>query len=184
MKFVLNRRKAAQAAALLLHWNGGKMDLLLLLKLLYLADRMALQKSGFPITGDKMVSMEWGPVLSDIYDATKKKKKQRAGDPWFDYVSERHNHMLSAVKANPETDELSKSELSILKEVYAEFGDKDPFAVSDWTHNFPEYTDPNGSSLPIDPTIILREAGRTEDEIREISQLCEEVAFLKRRKSD
>jgi uncharacterized phage-associated protein len=179
MEFVLNERKAGQTAAFLLQLNGGKMDLLLLMKLLYLADRRALGESGFSITGDNMVSMEWGPVLSGIYDLTKRKK--RDGDPWFTYVSERQNHTLYGVKINTETDELSQFELKILKEVYVEFGRMDPFAVSGWTHKFPEYTDPNGGSLPIDPTIILREAGRTDEEIRELMQLCEESAFLKRR---
>src|SRR5690349_12464950 len=111
------------------------MDLMVLLKCLYLADRMSLQKTGFPITGDRMVSMDWGPVLSSTYDETKKKRQANPDDLWFEYVSERKNHTLFAVKENPETDELSKFERGVLTEVHAEFGDKDPFAISDWTHD-------------------------------------------------
>jgi uncharacterized phage-associated protein len=178
VKFILNKRKAAQAAAYLVKLHSGKMDLLLLIKLLYLADRTALIKAGYSITGDKMVSMEWGPVLSGIYDATK--PKHREDDLWWhDYISERQETTLYTVKDDSETDELSQFELKILDEVYQKYGHMDPFQLSEWTHTLPEYADPHGGSLPIDPTIILKDAGKSEEEIRELTQLSEEVAFLK-----
>jgi uncharacterized phage-associated protein len=179
MKFILNKKKAAQAAAYLISLNGGEMDLLLFIKLLYLADRTALVKAGYSITGDKMVSMDLGPVLSEIYDATKPKNQEKDAW-WYDYVSERHNNTtLSNVKGATQTDELSQFELNVLDEVFQKFGHMDPFKLSKWTHELPEYKDPKGGSLEIDPVDILKDAGRSEDEIRELIELSEEVAFLK-----
>jgi hypothetical protein len=43
LKFTFKPRKAAQAAALLLKMNGGDMDQYLFIKMLYLADRQALE---------------------------------------------------------------------------------------------------------------------------------------------
>ena len=48
MKFVFDERKAAQAAAHLLHRHGGPMPYIKLIKLLYLADRRGLRRDGSP----------------------------------------------------------------------------------------------------------------------------------------
>ena len=61
-----NEVKATQAAARLLRNRGGRMKYLKLIKLLYLADREALSRWGRPITTDNYVSMDNGPVLSQI----------------------------------------------------------------------------------------------------------------------
>lgn len=61
---LFDERKAAQAAAFLLHKAGGRLPLLKLMKLLYLSERESLQKYGDTITGDTFVSMPNGPVLS------------------------------------------------------------------------------------------------------------------------
>lgn len=71
MRWIYNPLKAAQAAAHLLQLHHGSMNVMVLVKLLYLADRQALVESGYPITCAAMVSMPHGPVLSQIYDAIK-----------------------------------------------------------------------------------------------------------------
>lgn len=50
MRLILNKVKAAQAAAHLVCVHKGPLDTIVLLKLLYLADRKALVDSGYPIT--------------------------------------------------------------------------------------------------------------------------------------
>ena len=63
MRFIFQEEKAAQAAGYLLNKYPSKShNLMALLKMLYLADRMALVETGYPITGDRMVSMPNGPV--------------------------------------------------------------------------------------------------------------------------
>src|SRR2546426_8827697 len=68
MRLRFNERKATQAAGLLLQLRGGTMSYMKLIKLLYLADREALLRWGRPISTDRYVSMDRGPVLSRILD--------------------------------------------------------------------------------------------------------------------
>jgi uncharacterized phage-associated protein len=176
MRFILNRKKAAQAAAFLVKKHGGKMNLMVLLKLLYLADRTSLIQSGVPITGDTMVSMPHGPVLSQIYDSM---KMPMDGDPWCDYLSERNGYDIDLVKEAPEDDELSRYEIGILSDVHKNYGHLQWFEIRKLTHDLPEWTDPNGGSLVIDPAEILRAEGKTEAEIERISRTADEIFRLK-----
>lgn len=68
---IFSERKAAEAAAFLLLKGGGGLELLKLMKLMYLAERESFKKYGESITGDAFVSMQHGPVLSGTYDFAK-----------------------------------------------------------------------------------------------------------------
>ena len=59
--------KIVQAAAVLLKEEAGQMTRLRLLKLLYIADRESLAETLRPISGDDVVAMDHGPVLSSTY---------------------------------------------------------------------------------------------------------------------
>ncbi|XZO01656.1 MAG: Panacea domain-containing protein [Microcoleus sp.] len=68
IQFRFHPEKAVEAAAILLKLHGRPMKHLGLLKMLYIADRFALQRMEQPIIGDRYVSMDYGPVLSGVYD--------------------------------------------------------------------------------------------------------------------
>ncbi len=61
---MFSARTVAQMAAVFADKQGGMINILKLVKLLYLADRESLQKHGNPISFDRLVSMDHGPVLS------------------------------------------------------------------------------------------------------------------------
>jgi uncharacterized phage-associated protein len=176
MRFIMNREKAAQAAAYLVKLHGGRMNAMALIKLLYLADRTALVETGFPITGDKMVSMPHGPVLSQIYDST---KWETEGDPWYTYLSEKTNHEVGLVVKELKTFELSAYEIGLLDRIHKEYGHLNQYQLRELTHDLPEWTDPNGSSYAIEPTAILRAAGKSDADIERLSQEAEEIFFLR-----
>jgi uncharacterized phage-associated protein len=181
VRFFFNIRKASQAAAYLVKLHGGQMNLMSLLKLLYLADRASLVETGYSITGDQMVSMPHGPVLSRIYDFVKWGKPESEQDEsaqWYEYITERNNHEVSLAKASPSFDELSEYERDVLKKVHDEYGHLKPWELRDLTHNLPEYKDPNGSSIPISPVEILRIEGKGNDEIGKIVRTAAELVFL------
>ena len=73
ISFRFHPEKAVEAAAMLLKLHGKPMKYLGLLKMLYIADRLALKLMEQPITGDRYVSMDYGPVLSGVYDLIKGK---------------------------------------------------------------------------------------------------------------
>jgi uncharacterized phage-associated protein len=179
MEFPYNPRKAAQAAAYLVRLNGGLISVLSLIKLLYLADRKALSRRGRPITGDRFVSMPHGPVLSRIYDEIQWGERPGQDQLWYQYLTERQGHNVGLRQANLAVDELSEFERQVLEETHQEYGRFGPWQLREITHNLPEYQDPAGSSLPIDPVIILREAGWSDEDIQEALMSSREERFLR-----
>ena len=59
-------KKAAQAINYFAIQNGGEIDKLHALKLVYFADRFHLRKYGRPITNDQYWAMQFGPVASGV----------------------------------------------------------------------------------------------------------------------
>lgn len=167
MEFAFNERKTAEAAAHLLKLAGGSMDLLVLLKLLYLADRRTLIERGMPITGDRMVAMKKGPVLARVYDATK--GKYVAMPSWTQFVSHPNegdpSKRVRLLDEPPAEGRLSDYEITVLREIHGQYGHENKWDLSELTHKLPEYHDPGDSRLPIDPRTILEAAGKTKEEI-------------------
>ncbi len=176
MRFFFNEKKAAQAAAYFVQLHSGSIDLMVLIKLLYLADRRSLIEVGSPVTGDRMVSMPHGPVLSQIYDLAK--WPGGLTGVWESYITERRGNQVGLVEAAPDIGELSSYELGLLARIHRDFGHLSALQLRAMTHDLAEYQDPAGSSLEIDPQTILRNAGRTPEEIREIAADAEEDFIL------
>jgi uncharacterized phage-associated protein len=177
LRFHYNPRKAAQAAAYLVCLNGGQMDMFSLIKILYLSDRKSLSQRGRPITGDAMVSMPHGPVLSRIYDEIKTTPEEEQ-TPWYELLTERDAHTISLRQEKPPSDELSDYERGILAETHGHYSH---FAMSELrklTHRLPEYTDPQGSSLQIDPATILKQEGWSDEDIRDAAMTASEELFF------
>ena len=178
MVFLYNPRKAAQAAAFLVRLHGGQMDMVSLLKILYLSDRKCLIRRGRPITGDRMVSMPHGPVLSRIYDQVKVGPEEGQDQTWSEYLCERQGNTVSLRQANPSTDELSDYERAILAEEHEQYKNFSFGQLKKLTHDLPEYQDPEGSSLQIDPADILRIEGWSQDDIRDVLVNATQEIFL------
>lgn len=156
LKFHFHERKTAQAAAHLLKLNGGAMNYMVLIKLLFLADRTALLHHGQPITGASMVSMDKGPVLSEVLDLINEEPKKATGSPWVVHISAPAGYTVR-LKAPAESDELSRYELRVLGQVFEEFGQMDKWELVHWLHeNIPEWEDPHGSMRPISFDDVLK----------------------------
>lgn len=152
---LFNERKTAQAAAFLLYRAGGQLPLIKLMKLLYLAERQSLQKYGAPITGDKLVSMDNGPVLSMTLNHINGLALSCEGG-WDTWISDRADHIVALRDASmirsPVKDllALSDSDLEVLEAVWTEFGHWERWELVRYTHDkLPEWQDPQGSVLPI-----------------------------------
>ena len=178
MRFSFNERKAAQAAAYVLSRHSGRLNYMVLIKLLYWADRTALIRRGLPITGDKMISMPHGPVLSGILDLINMGVDEER-HAWFEYVSEPEGYDVK-LRREPETDELSRWEMRLLDEIDERLGHLNKWALRTLSHELPEWEDPHGSSFPIDPAKILRAEGRSTEEIERIAEDAEELRFFDR----
>jgi uncharacterized phage-associated protein len=177
IQFWFHPEKAVEAAAIFLKLHGKPMKYLGLLKMLYIADRMALERLEQPITGDHYVSMDYGPVLSGVYDLIKGKPVDDALPLWSKFISSRHENQVTLL-ADPGDDDLSEAEEEIIQQVYQTFGELDPLHVAEWTHDLPEWKDPHGSATPISVEDILKNVGKSDAEIAEIQQEAIREAYL------
>jgi uncharacterized phage-associated protein len=179
MRFPFNERKAAQAAAHVLKRHGGKLNYMLLVKLLYYADRESIVRKKAPITGDQMASMPLGPVLSTVLNFVRGTRPR--GVIWREYVSEKQgDYTVHLLCPEPDSGELSEFETALLDEVDRHYGGWDPFDLSDESHKLPEWRDPHNSSAPIEPEEILRGSGKDEDEIAVLEENARLQRFFQR----
>lgn len=177
--------KAAQAVAYFAIKAGGKINVLKLSKLLYLAEREFMRLHDEPMFFDRLVSMPDGPVASitlnfingNIEDAV-----------WQRFVAPRQGYDISvadAVKVD-DFEDLSAADVEILDDLWAKFGGYDKYKLRDWTHikaNIPEWKDPNGSSSPISHTEVFENLGKPDPaslvtQMDERRALAQELAKL------
>jgi hypothetical protein len=85
--FRFNVKKAAQAANRLSRLSGETRNYMELIKLLFLADRAALLELERPITGDQIVALKYGLVLSHVLNLMKWGPCNEEDAPWFDTIS-------------------------------------------------------------------------------------------------
>ena len=146
-----NVRKAAQVAAFFTREEGGTIDVLKLVKLIYLAERECLERYEFSVLNDSLVSMDHGPVNSKTYNHINGCDFER--DAWGEFMTGRANYRVGVARpdlADDQLDELSFAEIGLLHDVWDNFGGMTKYQIRDWTHNHcTEWEDPNGSSLEI-----------------------------------
>ena len=168
-----NELKTAQAAAYLIAREGGRMYHLKLMKLLYLSDRRSLEKYNNSISGDTYYSMKNGPVLSYTLDLIN--GDHRYNSLWKSWITDKEDHqvgttfVLSGEESLDQLEELSDNDLSILDEIYRQYGHYDRWALVDLTHDpdiIPEWSSPDHSCKPIDIRTLLTHLGKNEETIK------------------
>ncbi|MFQ6117800.1 MAG: Panacea domain-containing protein [Candidatus Bipolaricaulia bacterium] len=169
MRSCFEEKKATEMAAYLLEKSGGKMYYLQLIKLLYIADREALRRWGYPLTGDSYFSLPHGPVPSRIKDLVTDDPQFSGSKFWTSYIRT-ENYEVKLQRKAP-LGSLSQADIELLDEIFDKYGQLERFELADMTHEFPEWQDPQGSRIPITYEEILRAVGREED----AEELVEEI---------
>ncbi len=177
MVFQFNIKKTLQAISAFLHFHGTKdMSYLRLLKLLYIADRESIKETGLPITGDHVVAMKHGPVLSRVYNLIKK------GDTIDWPIWSRHfrtvGYRIELVE-DPGNGKLSKYEIGKLQELTKRYEDQNEWDMVEITHEFEEWkqNNPGKTSKPIPLVHILAALGRAADEVAIVQEAQDQQAF-------
>ena len=167
---------AGQMAAWFLHKHGGTMPHLKLMKLLYLAERTSVEKNGYPILGDNLVSMDYGPVLSITLDYMQGKCGE-PGNGWHKWVSRKDGYEVSLVReyGSEDLDLLSDATLEVLEHVLEQCRDMNEWDAVDYTHkNCPEWRKPpSNSSIPITYKQLLCALGYEEGEAARVASELE-----------
>jgi uncharacterized phage-associated protein len=179
ISFKFDELKATQAAGRFLRKSSGKMNHLKLLKILYLMDRESLHRWGRSITGDHPYSLPYGPVLSQIYDLMKHHPLANPYSYWAEHITEIEENFLIHLKRPVDEDDLSSAEIELVDRVYEQFGAMGEFDLVKYCHDHcPEWEDPGDTSVIIPFERILREVGKSEEEIGELSREVEEMRML------
>jgi uncharacterized phage-associated protein len=170
-------KKAIAATAFLIEREGGSDSMFVLVKKLYWADRMALIQWGKSITGDSLASLDKGPIVSGIYNLFKGQGSETDLIEWNEIITKLEKFKIG-VRKEADKSVLSERELEALEAARKTINGIRG-SIPRWLHlNCPEWEDPRGSSIPIDPSTILRKAGKSEDEIKEVEEENEEVRLL------
>ena len=175
---MFSSERAAQIAAEFARLDGGSINILKLVKLIYLSDRRSMDKYGAPITYDRLVSMDHGPVPSRTLNLI---NGHQSGD-WDRWMAGRENHDVSVKRMDfvrQDLDELNDADMEIIAEVWDQFGGMDQWELSRYTHEHcPEWKDPHGSSLPIHERQIFLALGWSRKEAVRAQQSIEEQRYL------
>jgi uncharacterized phage-associated protein len=136
MEFRFNLPKTLSAVGVLLSQEPNhRLNYMKLLKLLYLADRELLAETGRTITGDRVVAMERGPVLSFLCNLIRGSIPQ---PPEWAACFKRDRYELEMM-AEPAPRMLSRQQVAKLKNVWERFKDKDEWETVEELHKLPEW---------------------------------------------
>ena len=94
---MFNEEKATELAARMLSW-GGSMKFIKLLKLIYLADREALDREGHSISTDRWVSMKHGPVPTQTYNLIHQEDDPDRHPVWNQYIENQADYCIGLKK--------------------------------------------------------------------------------------
>lgn len=158
--------KAAQLAAYLAQKQGGSINLLKLVKMLYLADRSFMSEYDMPMLYDQPHSMEHGPVVSITYDLI---TGANESPDWDKYVSDRAGHDVAAQKnfSREDFNWLSEVEIECIDRLWDQYGHMNQWELVDYTHEHcAEWEDPGKSSFPIPYERIFKALGKSEADVR------------------
>jgi len=143
MKMLLefDYKKATQAINYLTKKEGGQIDKLKLIKLIYLADRYHLRRYGRPMVNDTYFAMPLGPVGSSVKDIAE--FSSFLDESELEYATNflgrggAENTVIS--RADVDKEVFSKSEIEALDFAYDGFGNKPASSLVNITHSYPEW---------------------------------------------
>ena len=84
-----------------------------------------------------------------------------------------------------EKSKLSRAEIGLIEEIFEKNKDKTPKQLFNDHHNaalFPEWKDPQGSSIETTHSDLLRILGKTQKQIKEFEEDMNELAYLEEMK--
>ena len=169
-------RKATQSLNYFAQKEGGIINKLKALKLVFLADRYHLRKYGRLITNDEYFAMGLGPVASRTADIAE--KNSFIGDEEKSYstpfVKTKGRLNIASSKA-PDLEVFSDSDIEALDFAWGELGNLKQFDAADITHYYPEWFK-HKKELDITKRVLMDINDFLEDPIRQDINKCFELS--------
>lgn len=176
---MFSSEKILQVISYLLSLNGNRMNLLKLMKELYLIDRESINERDTSISGDVFYSMPHGPVLSMTLNNLYELGCSDNND-WSKYLGKENAeyHPDIVLKEQSDTLLLSKKDKAYIEKISETFRDYTPRQLENYTHTLQEWTDPDKSSRKIRYYDVMKALGKTDEEISEAKQEYESISGL------
>jgi hypothetical protein len=133
-------KKIIQVLNYIAEKEGGEINYLKALKLLYLADRLHLRKYGRLITDDRLVAMKNGTLGSQAKDIIL--KNESLPHIVYEYAEDKLKRDLEkyTIESNfKDKDSLSQTDVECVDKVISILGNKKEFDLAELTHELPEW---------------------------------------------
>jgi hypothetical protein len=179
---MFSSQKILQEIGYLLSLNDGKMNLLKLIKELYLIDRLSIAERDTSVSGDVYFSLPHGPILSAtlnmLYDLPKS-----SDNPWSAYLKSEDAQYYPDIILSAKTadDRLSEKDKEYVRTISKQFKQYTKEQIEKYSHKLPEWKDPQGSSQKIRFQDIMFALGKTTDEIAEAKAEYDSMSNLDNR---
>jgi len=172
-------KKATEVACQFLKREGGTINIMKLVKLVYLLDRLSVARRGIPVVGGTYFSLPNGPITSELLDLINTGSLWGAKEcNWEEFISDRQDHNVTMAK-EPPPDHLAPAELDLIDAVYREHGTKDQFELRDWCHEHCEEWMPleqGRDRIPLER--LARAVGKSDEQINRLKEETEELNLL------
>ncbi len=144
------------------------MELLKLMKELYLIDRESIKERDSSVSGDEFFSLRYGPVLSYTLNMLKDLKESE----WDGFLKRKGNtyYAKNLQSTDDDYDLLSEKDRQYIEKISEQFKDKTSSDLVKYTHTLEEWTNPGKSSRKIRFSDVMRALGKSEEEIRQAKE--------------
>ncbi|MCH8978305.1 MAG: SocA family protein [Armatimonadetes bacterium] len=140
------------------------------MKLMYLVERRSLEERGLLFTGGRLINMDRGPLVSEVYDCIKRETNEHMSDGlgslWNRYLSPITDDKIFALNALDPGKALTEEEIGYVDAVWNEFGALSEDELGKFMHGLPEWSDPKGSSHWIKVDDVLAGFGLPDDQVQ------------------
>lgn len=172
IQYNFNKSTTIEAILYICNKLGGSRDVYSLIKMLYFADLAHLQAYGRPITGDRIIAMDHGPVLSNTYDIIK-----LCNTDGF-RKSAKEDYIITANR-EADTEELSQSEINILCLVIEKYKDYSFGELKYESHDqaYDKAIKNNGLNSTVDYEYIFDQLSFTDEEKNVLAEWAEDSTF-------
>ena len=140
VNFNYNYKKAVQALNYYALKQGGNINKMKALKLIYLADRYHLRKYGRLITNDTYFAMAFGPVPSAVKDIAERSFILGEIETTYSkkYITQVNKYYYKS-RERIDNPVFSQSDFEALDIVWENYGNYDQFELAELTHKYPEW---------------------------------------------
>lgn len=179
MNFRFHIGKATEAACEFLERAGGQINIMKLVKLIYLLDRLSIDRRGIPVVGGDYLSMRNGPVTSEVLDLVNAGRLAGENDRrWEECVSDGFNHDIK-LEHKPERLHVSDAEIEMIDALWREHGVRDQWQLVEWCHTHcGEWTPLARGCAPIDVERIGQALGKTPEVVQKLAREAAELNQL------